>query len=370
MFLKILEENSPMTFEKYMELCLYHPEYGYYTRGNLPGKRGDYITSPCVHRVFGATLALQILEIFELLGKPSDFVIAEAGAGQGYLAMDILSYLAKKGYRFKYYIIEPFSVLRAIQEETLVDFKNQVFWYDSLEKIPTFSGIFLSNELFDSFPVHLIQKEKGELKEVWVSVEKGKIKEFLGELEEPQILKIVSPYINLWIEGYRTEVNLKAESFYKILSQKLRIGAIVIIDYGYPRQDYYAPERDTGTLLCYYKHKVVQNPYFKPGHIDITAHVDFTLLRELGERFGFINIGFTQQGAFLASLGVERVLYEVSEGNWRDREALKFLIFPEGFGTSHWVLIQGRFFNLSERPQLKAFMLSNRLNLLYEFFNS
>lgn len=365
MFLKILEEVSPMTFEKYMELCLYHPEYGYYTRGNLPGKRGDYLTSPCVHKVFGATLALQILEIYELLEKPSEFVIVEAGAGQGYLALDILSYLSKKGYYFKYYIIEPFSVLRAIQEEILTDFKNQVTWYESLEKIPSFIGVFVSNELLDAFPVHLIQKENEELKEVWVVVEKGIIREFLGELEDPQVLKIVSPYLNFWVEGYRTEVNLKAEDFYKVLSQKLRIGAIIIIDYGYPRQDYYAPERHMGTLLCYYKHRVVQNPYFKPGHIDITAHVDFTLLRELGERFGLINLGFTQQGAFLASLGIERVLYEVSEGTWKDREALKLLIFPEGFGTSHWVLIQGRFLNLNLRPKLKAFMLSNRLHLLY-----
>ncbi len=365
MFLKVLEEFSPMTFEKYMELCLYHPEYGYYTRGNLPGKRGDYLTSPCVHKVFGATLALQILEIFKLLDKPSDFVIVEAGAGQGYLALDILSYLSQKEYFFKYYIIEPLPILKAIQEETLSEFKSQVMWYESLEKVPPFCGVFLCNEFFDAFPVHLIQKEEDRLMEIWVSVERGNIKEFLGELEEPQILKIVNPYSNFWIDGYRTEVNLRAESFYKILSQKLRIGAIIIIDYGYPRQDYYAPERYKGTLLCYYKHRVVENPYFKPGHIDITAHVDFTLLRELGERFGFINLGFTQQGAFLASLGIERVLYEVSEGSWRDREALKMLIFPEGFGTSHWVLIQGRFLNLSSKLELKAFRLSNRLNLLY-----
>ncbi|MCX8042162.1 MAG: SAM-dependent methyltransferase [Thermodesulfobacteriaceae bacterium] len=366
MFLNLLEELSPMTFEKYMELCLYHPEYGYYTRGNLPGKRGDYLTSPCVHKVFGATLALQILEIFELLERPPNFVIVEAGAGQGYLALDILSYLLKKGYTFKYYIIEPFSILRAVQEEILAEFKNQVVWYEDLERVPPFYGVFISNELFDAFPVHLIQKEKDQLKEIWITVERGKVKEFLGELEEPQILKIVNPYLNFWIDGYRTEVNLKAEPFYKSLSKKLRIGAIIIIDYGYPRQDYYAPERYIGTLLCYYKHRVVQNPYFKPGHIDITAHVDFTLLRELGEKFGFINLGFTQQGAFLASLGVERVLYEVSEGSWKDREALKLLIFPEGFGTSHWVLIQGRFLNLSLRPKLKAFLLSNRLNLLYQ----
>ncbi len=365
MLLELLAEESPMTFERFMELSLFHPEYGYYARGKLPGKQGDYITSPCVHPVFGATLALQILEVYEVLGKPENFTIVEAGAGQGYLARDILDYLFKKEYQFNYWIVEPFPAIKILQEEILEEFNSKIKWFKSIEDLPPFEGVFISNELFDSFPVHILQKQDDELFEIWVEVKNQEVVEILGEISDPALLGRISPYFGEWGEDYRTEVCLSIEPFYKNLSKKLRKGAIITIDYGFPRRDYYSFERNRGTLLCYYRHRVVENPYFKPGHIDITAHVDFTYLRELGEKYGFINVGFTQQGSFLASLGIEQVLFEISKGSWKDLEALKFLIFPQGLGSSHWVLIQGRFPNLSETPVFKGFSLSNRLYLLY-----
>ncbi len=348
-----------------MELALYHPDYGYYARGNVPGKAGDFITSPCVHRVFGATLGLQVLEAFELLKKPKDFVIVEAGAGAGYLALDILNYLAFKGFDFPYYIVEPFPALRALQEETLKDYLKNISWFQDFSELPPFEGIFLCNELFDALPVHLVEKREGELFEIWLEFRGGEVTEKLEKLTEPEILKIIYPYVPSWPEGYRTEVSLRAEEIYRALSQKMKRGLLVIIDYGYPRGDYYHPERKKGTLLCYFRHRACENPYFKPGHIDITAHVDFTLLRELGEKYGFLNLGFTQQGPYLASLGIDRVFLEISEGNFRDREALKLLVFPEGFGQSHWVLVQGRFLGFTKIPQLSGFRFSNRLKLLY-----
>jgi len=365
MFLELLKEHSPMPFAKYMELVLYHEDYGYYARGNVPGKSGDFITSPCVHQVFGATLALQVLEALELLNRPKDFVILEAGAGKGYLALDILTYLAKKGYHFPYYIVEPFPALQALQEETLSEFLDQVFWFKDFAELPPFQGIFLCNELFDALPVHLIEKHEGLIYEVWVEFRDREVFERLERFSEPEVLRRVSPYIPFWQEHYRTEVCLKAEEIYQVLSKKMIRGLLVIIDYGYPRGDLYHPERKRGTLLCYYRHRCVENPYFQPGHIDITAHVDFTLLRELGERYGFLNLGFTTQGAYLASLGIDRVFEEVSEGSFRDKEALRMLLFPEGFGQSHWVLVQGRFFSLEKEPKLRGFHFSNRLKLLY-----
>ncbi len=364
MILKCLAEASPLPFEKYMEICLFHPEYGYYAKGNLPGKKGDYLTSPCVHRVFGATLANQIIEIYEILGKPEDFTIVEAGAGQGYFALDLLNYLNKKGYSFSYFIVEPFEAIRRIQKETLSGFKEQIKWFKGLEDVPEFIGVFFSNELFDSFPVKLVQKEGKSLKEVWIEVdEEGKIREFLKEVKEQEVLKRVEPYFDAWIDGYRTEVCLSIKDFYQVLAKKLKRGAIITIDYGYPRADYYSEERYKGTLYCYYRNRVVESPYLRPGEMDITSHVDFTLLKELGERFDFFTLGFAQQGIFLVSLGIERVLYEISDVNWRDIEALKFLVFPQGFGSSHWVLIQGKGVENSEKP-LKGFELSNKAYLL------
>ncbi len=365
MILDYLTEKSPLSFESYMEICLFHPEYGYYAKGNLPGKKGDYLTSPCVHRVFGATIANQIIEIYEILGKPKDFTIVEAGAGQGYFAFDMLEYLNKKDYDFFYVIVEPFSSIKAVQEKILAGFKNKIKWVKNLEELPEFKGVFISNELFDSFPVKIIQKNTFKIKEVWLEIkEDGTIKEIFKDLEDEEILKRLKPYSHLWIEDYRTEVCVKIEDFYKILSQKLKEGFIVTIDYGYPRADYYSPERYRGTLYCYYRNRVIDNPYFKPGETDITSHVDFTLLKELGDKYGFFTTGFTQQGSFLVSLGIEKVLYEISDVNWRDIEALKFLIFPQGFGSSHWVLIQGKVLNKNFKGSLKGFTLSNRAYLL------
>jgi len=362
--LKQIISNSPITFEKFMEICLFHPEFGYYAKGNLPGKKGDYVTSPCIHKIFGATLGLQVLEIYELLGKPPDFTIVEAGAGQGYLALDLLFYLEKKGFSFNYYIVEPLEMLREVQKQTLEPFLSKVKWFSSLEELPAFKGIFLSNELFDCFPVHLIEKKDGEIKEIWVKVNQdGKVEEFLDELSEDRILDIVGPFVDSWIEGYRTEVCLKIDGFYENLGKKLKQGAILTIDYGYPRRDYYSPERIKGTLMCYYKHQAVESPYLKPGETDITAHVDFTTLKEAGEKRGFKTLGFTQQGSYLVGLGIEKVLVEITEKTWKDIEALKFLTFPQGLGSSHWVLLQGR--DLDVKGQLlKGFSLSNRMYLL------
>ncbi len=362
MLLEILEAESPMPFARYMELCLYHERYGYYARGPRLGRAGDYFTAPTVHRVFGATLAVQIMEIHALLGSPGDFVLVEAGAGEGYLALDILSYLERKGRAWPYWIVEPLPNLRALQEETLKPYAERVRWFRSLRELPLFSGVFVSNELFDSFPVHLVEKTGEDLREVYVRVEKGEIREELDALTQPEILKRVLPYALAWPEGYRTEVCLALEGFYKELSKKLVRGALLTLDYGYPRGDYYHPERRRGTLLAYYRHRVVENPYLRPGHQDLTAHVDFTALRELAEKYGLLNLGFTQQAPFLVSLGVERVLEEVSENTFRDREALKLLLLPEGLGSSHWVLVQGR--GLSGAT-LRGFRLSNRLHLLY-----
>jgi len=364
MLLDILESESPMPFARYMELCLYHERYGYYARGPRLGRQGDYFTSPTVHPVFGAALAVQILEIYERLGRPENFLLVEAGAGEGYLAFDILSYLSLKGLKLPYLIIEPFPSLRALQEETLKPYLDKVHWLSDIHEIPPFWGVFLSNELFDSFPVHLVEKTEEDLKEVYVEVKNAQIRETLGELTRPEILKRVLPHALAWPEGYRTEVCTSIDPFFKEIAKKLISGAVITIDYGFPRQDYYHPERTRGTLLAYYRHRALENPYLRPGHQDLTAHVDFTYLRELGEKYGLLNLGFTQQAPFLVSLGIETLLSEVSEGGFRDREALKLLLLPEGLGTSHWVLIQGRGRSLS-KPPLKGFRLSNRLNLLY-----
>ncbi len=358
---QVLKRESPMTFAHYMGLCLYHPEFGYYARAPRLGRRGDFFTSPCVHPVFGAALGSQILELWTLLGEPKDFVLIEAGAGEGYLALDILNFLDQKGKNFSYLIVEPFPACEARQREVLGERAAQVQWVRDISELPSFTGVFVSNELFDAFPVHLVEYTEDGLKEVYV-VAAERLIETLGELSETEILQRVAPFVDLWPEGYRTEVCLAIEPFYKELAKRLVRGAIITIDYGYSRGDYYHPDRRKGSLLCYTGHLLEEDPYLAPGQVDITAHVDFSLLKELGERYGLANIGFTQQSAFLVGLGVERLLTEVSPGKTKDLEALKMLILPQGLGMSHWVLLQAR--GLSPDTKLKGFSLSNRLRIL------
>ncbi len=359
---RILQRESPMTFAQYMGLCLYHPDFGYYAQAPSIGRRGDFFTSPCVHSVFGAALATQILEIWTLLDQPKDFILVEAGAGEGYLALDILSYLEKKGFDFPYFIIEPFPAYQARQKEILAEKACKVSWVQDIQDLPSFTGVFLSNELFDAFPVHLVELTEEGLKEVYVTARQKKITEALSALSSPEILKRLKPYIENWPLGYRTEVCLSIEPFFKEISRRLNKGALITIDYGYSQRDYYHPERYRGTLMCYAHHRFLEDPYAAPGHTDITAHVDFSLLKGLGERLGLVNIGFTQQAPFLVGLGVENLLSEVSPGKSKDLEALKMLILPQGLGMSHWVLIQAR--GLPAETKLRGFSLSNRLRIL------
>ena len=357
----IFSKESPMTFARFMELALYHPRYGYYAKAPKIGKKGDYFTAPAIHPVFGATVARQILEIWELMGNPEDFVILEAGAGEGYLALDILNYLALHKANFSYFILEPFSANRERQKEVLRDFTSQVRWFESWEEIPPFAGVFLSNELFDAFPVHLIEKTAEGLQEIYVLFN-GYFQERPGGLSRPEILERVLPYANYWPEGYRTEVCLAYKDFLKELAKRLVKGFVLTFDYGYSRADLYHPDRNRGTLLCFREHQVFENPYLFPGRSDLTTHVDFTALKEIGESLGLYPLGFTTQASFLVSLGVEKILQEIGRNSPRDIEALKLLLLPQGLGMSHWVFAQAR--NMPLPLKLSGFKLSNRLGIL------
>ncbi len=361
----IIEEirrEAPVTFERYMELCLYHEAYGYYARGVSIGRGGDYITSPSYSGLFGRALALQVLQIKSLLGAGDDFLVVEAGAGEGYLAYDILSFCKERGERVRYAIVEPFPSYRSRQEELLKEFWDRVEWVSSADELPTFKGVFLSNELFDSFPVHLVEMTEEGLKEVYVDLEDGRLCEVLGELSSYEILERVSDYAVFWPVGYRTEVCTSVEPFFKEVAKRLVSGAFLTVDYGYTRADYYHPGRTRGTLLCYYRQRCVENPYLRPGHQDITSHVDFTYLKELGLKYGLFPAGFVQQGTFLAAFA-EELFGGAEDQRPESVQAFKFLVIPEGFGTSHWVLVQARDRIFAE-VSLKGFRLANRRRLL------
>jgi SAM-dependent MidA family methyltransferase len=362
--------EQKITFAEYMELVLYHPEYGYYTSGKVEiGAEGDFFTSSSLGSDFGELLAEQLWEMWQKMDCPIPFMLVEMGAGQGYLAADILNYLQQQHSDFfsaiEYIIIEKSNRATEKQKKILKKFSNSVkiFW-KSWEEIEENSliGCLFSNELVDAFPVHQVAIEAVQIKEIYIgfsdratlqpSERDDLITEIIGEISTPKIkeyFKLVGIDIasKTYEDGYRTEVNLAALDWLENISKRLQKGYILTVDYGYDSGRYYHPQRREGTLQCYDRHRHHNNPYINIGSQDITCHVDFTALENGGKLLGLEKVGFTQQAMFLMSLGLGDRLSELSSGKFnfleviKRRDALHQLIDPTGLGK-FGVLIQSK----------------------------
>ena len=340
---------GPITFARFMELALYHPDYGYYGSGRARlGKAGDYYTSPQATPVFGELFA-EVYAALAPLTAGREFV--EMGAGEGHFARDFLLSLRKRRPDLygvcRYTIIERSQGMRLRQKETLGNLAEAVAWKEDIGALEGVSGVFFSNELVDAFPVHRVRKDWDALRELYVSVEKGKFVETAGPLSTPEIAKYFNRLgINLQ-PGTVTEVNVRAAEWMRALSRKLSSGYVITVDYGYSAYDYYSLLRERGTLMCYYRHTLSEDPFERVGEQDITAHVDFTTLATLGEENGLRPALFTDQGSFLvdAAALLEESMRRSGAGQ-EEMEALgrglKTLIHPEWLGGAFRVLVQSK----------------------------
>ncbi|MDZ8033837.1 class I SAM-dependent methyltransferase [Nostoc sp. DedSLP04] len=368
-----------ITFAQFMDMALYHPEYGYYSSDavKIGFKDSDFFTSPNLCSDFGELLAEQFLQMWEILGKPVPFSLVEMGAGQGLLALHILKYHQLHYPDFftalEYIIVEKSPTLRQEQQQRLQDFS--VRWCN-LEEIPpnAIAGCFFSNELVDAFPVHQFILEAGELREIYVTTDSNQKEtcssfvEVTGEPSTPQLAE----YLDLvemnftesaYPDGYRSEINLAAGDWLSIVADRLQRGYVLTIDYGYPASRYYNPRRSQGTLQCYYHHRFHDNPYINIGRQDITAHVDFTALERWGQKCNLKNVGFIQQGLFLMALGLGDQIAALSQQKQplsqllQHRDALHQLLDPTGLG-GFGVLIQSKGLDNTEISQpLKGLIL-------------
>lgn len=355
--------NKRITFARYMDLVLYHQQYGYYNSGIASiGAKGDFFTSSSLGRDFGELLAIQIRQMWQNLGCPNRFCVVEMGAGNGELAHDILNFLLESSncsllQALEYIIIDSSPTLKLKQQKLLQSLDISVSWQTWSEISPdSIVGCFLSNELVDAFPVHLVTKNNGQIEEVFLGIEEDKLSETIHPLSTeniPRYFDLVGTDLSQpqYADGYRTEVNLQALEWLETVASKLKRGYIITIDYGYKADKYYHPSRQLGTLQCYYQHRRHNNPYVNIGYQDLTAHVDFTALERKGKQHNLQTIGFTQQGLFLMALGLGDRLSELSSGKYdlsqifQRRDALHQLIDPTGLG-GFGVLIQGK--NLKE----------------------
>jgi SAM-dependent MidA family methyltransferase len=350
----LIEEQGAISFARYMELCLYHPQHGYYNRSRTRiGRQGDFFTSSSVHSLFGSLIARQVVQLWQLMGE-GPFTLIEQGAGEGYLCLDLLDALAAEApelyARLEYVLVELSPDHRSRQRQRLATHvaAGRVSWCEFSE-LETFSGCFLSNELVDAFPVHLVEKKDGELQEVMVNQVDGVFVEELGPLTDSRLGDYFDLVQQPLVEGNRAEVNLASLAWIGQVSEKMERGALLTIDYGYPAAELLAPWRRAGTLLCYHRHQSSDNPYQHIGCQDMTAHVNFTLLEKVAAAQGFETLYFGEQYRFLMGLGFleELIRLQALETDPKRAQALRMtlknLILPDGgMGESFKVLLQGK----------------------------
>lgn len=350
-----------------MELCLYHPEFGYYMRGGeQTGAGGDYFTSSDLHPVFARLVARQATEVWEGMGRPNPFTWVEMGSGRGWFARDFLAWAQTSWPDFwealDYVAVEPGEKARARVLERVADasLKSRLRVSASIEELDPLTGCFFSNELVDAFPVSIVTRAGGHLKEIYVAADGDHLREKLGPISDSTVASAVARYANQLEEGHRVEVNRRAVLWMRTVAGKLLRGFVLTIDYGDLAERLYTPDRPRGTLLAYRGHTASEDFFSAPGDQDLTAQVNFSALIDTGEEAGLELQGFISQEQFLMALGEGsgfRDLYDPGQSEAERLDArlkLKRLIFPgepagpgsavgtSGMGSAFKVLIQSR----------------------------
>jgi SAM-dependent MidA family methyltransferase len=339
---RIRQENG-ISFREYMEMALYYPGLGYYTSsGDKIGITGDYYTSPALTGLFGQLIGKQLEEMWRLLGE-TDFTVVEYGAGTGILCRDILAYLKKneKLYRgLRYCIIEKSPAMREKEFASLGP-HEKVSWHDSIQDIRLESGCVLTNEVLDNFSVHKVLM-RDRLMEVHVVKPAGRFEEVVHPA--PDELNEYLDKLDVKLpKGFCTEINLEAVQWLGEVAGALKKGFVMTIDYGYPSHELYCENHSSGTLKCYSKHMVNDDPYYNLGEQDITAHVNFSALSRWGEAYGLSICGYTDQSHFMHALGFAdylRKLEKEKRPELKEKGAALLHTFLLDMGSKFKVLIQ------------------------------
>ena len=315
----ITAQGGWITFARYMELALYAPGLGYYSAGaHKFGEAGDFITAPELSPLFGRTLARQVSEIMQA----STPHVLELGAGSGKLAADMLGELEQLGsLPDSYSILEVSADLRARQQsllqQRLPQLIDRVHWLDALPE--SFSGAIIANEVLDALPVHRVRWRDSALTEIGVThSESGFVwqERAIDDATLLQAAQAITAQINM-PDDYVSEICLAARGLVHSLGKCLTQGTMLFIDYGFGAREFYHTQRNTGTLMCHYRHHAHDDPFFLPGLQDITAHVNFTDIAECAIDAGLNLTGYTNQAFFLINSGITDLLRDTSPEDLR-----------------------------------------------------
>jgi SAM-dependent MidA family methyltransferase len=346
-----IRQRGPIPFSRYMELCLYDSELGYYSRNAQQfGKAGDFYTSSDVHAVFGRLLARQFDEMWRALGSPANIDLVELGPGRGLFAQDVLDWSEKKFPDFfdalRYLLVESSPALRARISETLrLHLESGKAGLDSLwpqDKSHTAPLIVFANEFFDALPVEIVSANGslrldahgGHFVETWEPC----------SADELDFLDRYSVYPET---DERVEVPLAAQQFMNHIAATIKRGVLIAIDYGYTREEQLAG-RHRGTLKAIRQHSISANPYEAPGEQDITADVNFTALAAAAEKHRMHIYKLVTQSQFLLGIGEANQFSDAFEEARLPQERakvalqLKHLVTPAGMGESFHVLIASK----------------------------
>jgi SAM-dependent MidA family methyltransferase len=333
-------------FSRYLELVLYAPGLGYYVAGTRKfGADGDFVTGPELTPLYGAALARQVEAIFAVARGRT---IVELGAGSGALAGALLDALAAADAApERYCILEVSPDLRARQQATIAARApvqaTRVDWLDRLPE--SIDGAVVMNEVLDAIPPRLVTRREGRWLERGVTWQDGALRSAERPLDDARLATLAAARFPA--DGdYASEVNPAAEALVTTLARRVASGALVVVDYGFPRHEYYHPQRHEGTLVGHYRHRVHADPFLWPGLSDLTAHVDFTAIAEAGERGGAEVTGFATQASLLVGCGILDLLAAAgppdSARYLRAAAAVQKLVSPAEMGELFKVMLLSR----------------------------
>jgi len=317
--LAIINDGGSISFEQYMQMALYEPGLGYYSAGSSKfGEQGDFVTAPEISPLFSRCIARQCQQVLSEIFSSSIF---ELGPGTGTMAIDIMLELKRNNSLPEtYYLLEPSADLRQRQQlnikNTIPQLEERFVWLDRLPK-EKIKGVILANEVIDAMPVIRIVIDN-EIEEYAVACDSGANDQVRFQWVVRDIDQKLKSEIQVMLDmlresiptPYTTEINCNIKPWLNSLNDVLDQGLILISDYGYPRQEYFHPQRHAGTLICHYRHHAQDDTFLYPGLQDITASVDFTTVAEAAADAGLHVAGFTTQAHFLIACGLDQFIPE------------------------------------------------------------
>lgn len=374
----IADHGGWLSFEDYLRLVLYAPGLGYYSAGSIQlGRAGDFVTAPELSELFGRALARQCAEVLQRIGGD----ILELGAGSGALAASVLQALQELGsLPERYLILEVSAPLAARARERLErlprELRDRVQWLTALPEAPI-TGVCVANEVADALPLHLFAVAENGFVERGVALATATSTAAEDELvlaDRPagaaltQELQRIAAHLSAqgmepWPVGYQSELCSLLGPWVASLGAALSRGALLLIDYGLSRQEYYRPERTRGTLRCYFRHRAHEDPLLYPGLQDISAWVDFTRVAEAGTDAQLQLAGYCTQAAFLLANGIEADVAAAADARQRTRLAseARQLLLPGEMGEYFKVMALTR--GLDDAP-LRGFVLQDLRRML------